>query len=40
MRMVGSTSIEKSKLKYSDIRDLILSEEVHMRDTNIDNAQD
>ena len=40
MRMVGSTSIEKSKLKYGDIRDLILSEEVHMRDTNIDNAQD
>ena len=30
----------KSKLKYNDIQDLILSEEVHRRDANIDNAQD
>ena len=40
MRMVGSNSIGKSKLKYGDIRDLILSEEIRMRDVKIDNAQD
>ena len=38
--MVVSNSTGKSKLKYGDIRDLILSEEVCMRDANIDNAQD
>ena len=40
MRMAMSNSAGKSKLKYDDIRDLILSEEVHKRDVNIDNAQD
>ena len=40
MRMAMSNSIGKSKLEYDDIRDLILSEEVHKRDVNIDNAQD
>ena len=40
MRMTVSNSARKSKLKYDDIRDLILSEEVHRRDANIDNAQD
>ena len=38
--MVVSNSAGKSKLKYDDIRNLILSEEVHKRDANIDNAQD
>ena len=40
MRMMMSNFARKSKLKYDDIRDLILSEEVHRRDANIDNAQD
>ena len=40
MRMIVSNFAGKSKLKYDDIRDLILSEEVHRRDANIDNAQD
>ena len=39
MRMAVSNSAGKSKLKYDDIRNLILSEEVHRRDANIDNAQ-
>ena len=38
--MAVSNSTGKSKLKYDEIRDLILSEEVHRRDANIDNAQD
>ena len=40
MRMAVSNFVGKSKLKYDDIRDLILSEEVRKRDANIDNAQD
>ena len=40
MRMAVSNSAGKSKLKYNDIRDFILSEEVCRRDANIDNAQD
>ena len=32
MRMVVSNSTGKSKLKYDNIRDLILSEEVRRRD--------
>ena len=32
MRMVVSNSTGKSKLKYDDIRDLILSKEVRRRD--------
>ena len=40
MRMAVSNSARKSKLKYIDIRDLILSEEIHRRNANIDNAQD
>ena len=40
MRMTVSNSVGKSKLKYDDIRDLILSEEVRRRDANIDNTQD
>ena len=32
MRMVVSNSIGKEKLKYNDIRDLILTEEIHRRD--------
>ena len=40
MRMAVSNSTGKSKLKYDDIRDLILSEEVRRRNANIDNAQD
>ena len=40
MRMTVSNFAGKSKLKYDDIRDLILSEEVRRRDANIDNAQD
>ena len=40
MRMAVSNSAGKSKLKYDDIRDLILSEEVRRRDASISNAQD
>ena len=40
MRMAVSNFAGKSKLKYDDIQDLILSEEVRRRETNIDNAQD
>ena len=40
MRMAVSNSAGKSKLKYDDIRNLILSEKVRRRDANIDNAQD
>ena len=40
MRMKVNNFAGKSKLKYNDIQDLILSEEVHRRDANIDNAQD
>ena len=40
MRMAVSNSADKRKLKYDDIRDLILSEEVRKRDANIDNVQD
>ena len=40
MRMAVSNFADKSKLKYDDIQNLILSEEVHRRETNIDNAQD
>ena len=40
MRMAVSNSTGKSKLKYDDIRDLILSEDVRMIYANIDNAQD
>ena len=39
MRMAMSNSAGKSKFKYDEIRDLILSEEVRRRDANIDNAQ-
>ena len=38
--MAMSNSTGKSKLKYNDIQDLILGEEVRRRDANIDNAQD
>ena len=38
--MAVSNFAGKSKFKYDDIRDLILSEEVRRRDANIDNAQD
>ena len=38
--MMMSNFARKSKPKYDDIRDLILSEEVRRRDANIDNAQD
>ena len=31
MRMVVSNSIRKEKLKYNDIRDLVLVEEIHRR---------
>ena len=34
-----SNSVGKSKLKYDENRDLILSEEVNRRDANIDNVQ-
>ena len=40
MRMVVNNSARKSKLKYDDIRDLILSEEIRRKDVNIDNPQD
>uniref|UniRef100_A0A2N9H4I6 Retrovirus-related Pol polyprotein from transposon TNT 1-94-like beta-barrel domain-containing protein n=1 Tax=Fagus sylvatica TaxID=28930 RepID=A0A2N9H4I6_FAGSY len=39
MRMAVSNSAGKGKLKYNDIRDLILSEEVRRRDACIDNAE-
>ena len=32
MRMIVSNSIGKEKLKYNDIRDLVLVEEIHRRD--------
>ena len=38
--MAVSNSVGKSKLKYNDIRDLILNEEVHRRDAGTNNAQD
>ena len=38
MRMTMSNFARKSKPKYDDIRDLILSEEVRRRDANIDNT--
>ena len=38
--MAVSNSAGKSKLKYDDIRDLILSEEVRRRDAGISNPQD
>lgn len=38
MRMAMSNCVGKSKLKYNNIRDLFLSEEVHKRDANIGNA--
>ena len=40
VRMTVNNFAGKKKLKYDDIRDLILSEEVWRRDENIDNAQD
>ena len=40
MRMAVSNSARKSKLKYVDIQDLILSEEIHRRNVNIDNEED
>ena len=40
MRMAVNNSAGKSKLKYDNIQDLILSEEVHRRDARISNAQD
>ena len=40
MRMAVSNFAGKNKLKYDDIWDLILSEEIRRRDANIDNAQD
>ena len=40
MRMAVSNSARKRKLKYDDIQDSILSEEVRKRDANIENAQD
>uniref|UniRef100_A0A2N9F5E5 CCHC-type domain-containing protein n=1 Tax=Fagus sylvatica TaxID=28930 RepID=A0A2N9F5E5_FAGSY len=39
MRMAVSNSAGKGKLKYDDIRDLILSEKVRRRDADIDNAE-
>ena len=38
MRVTVSNSTGKSKLKYDEIRDLILSKEVRKRDVNIYNA--
>ena len=38
--MAVSNSAGKSKLKYDDIRDLILSEEVHRRDAGANKTQD
>ena len=40
MRMAMSIFARKSKLKYNDIRDLILSEEIYRRDASINNAQE
>ena len=40
MRMEVSNSTGKRKLKYDDIRDLILSEEVHRRDAGANKTQD
>ena len=40
MRMAVNNSARKSKLKYDDIRDLILSEEIRRKNVNIDNPQD
>ena len=40
IRMAVSNSTGKSKLKYDDIQDLILSEDVRRRDANMENAQD
>ena len=40
MRITVSNFVGKSKLKYDNIRDLILSEEVCRKDVNIDKAQD
>jgi hypothetical protein len=37
--MAVSNSVGKGKLKYDDIRDLILSEEVRKRDAGIENAK-
>ena len=39
IRMVVSNSAGKGKLKYDNIQDLILSEEVRRRDASIDNAK-
>ena len=39
MRMAVSNLAGKGKLKYDDIRDLILSEEVRKRDAGIENAE-
>ena len=39
MRMAMSNSAGKGKLKYDDIQDLILSEEVCRRDVGIENAE-
>ena len=39
MRMAVSNSVGKGKLKYDDIRDLILREKVRRRDADIDNAE-
>ena len=38
--MAMSNFARKSKFKYDNIWDLILSEEIHRRDANIDNARD
>ena len=40
MRIAVNNSVGKSKLKYDDIRDLILSEKVRKRNAGINNAQD
>ena len=39
IRMAVSNSAGKGKLKYDDIQDLILREEVHKRDACIDNVE-
>ena len=39
MRIAVSNSARKGKLKYDDIRDLILREKVRRRDADIDNAE-
>ena len=39
-KVAMSNSVRKSKLKYDDIKNFILSEEVRRIDANIDNAQD